>query len=145
MTAVPAIDGWFTVDPPALLGSRCIACGLVVFPPTVAYCRRPSCRGRDFEQVPLATTGTVWSYTDAQYRPPPPYIARHDDDEFAPFAIVAVELADTGMIVLGQAADGCGVDDFRVGATAELVVEPLFRTGTDEHLVWKWRPVGVAP
>jgi len=33
-TQVPAIDGWFTLDPdrPALLGSRCQSCGIVCFP-----------------------------------------------------------------------------------------------------------------
>ena len=76
----------------------------------------------------------MWSYTDAQYQPPPPYVAR--TDPYEPFALAAVELAE-GITVLGQVADGYGVKDLKVGAEVELVVEPL----DDELLVWRWKPV----
>ena len=33
----------------------------------------PTARGARFEEVRLATRGTIWSYTDARYQPPPPY------------------------------------------------------------------------
>ena len=64
----------------------------------------------------------MWSYTDAQYQPPPPYIP--PTDPFEPFALAAVELPE-GMVVLGQVADGYGVADLHVGAEVELVVETL--------------------
>src|SRR3546814_1878606 len=84
-TQVPAIEGWFTTDAePCLLGTRCTTCGTVFFPAATGFCRNPRCRGRDLEPTALSRTGTVWSYTDAQYQPPPPYIP--PGDEHAPFA-----------------------------------------------------------
>ncbi len=138
-TAVPVIDGWFTIDEsPTLLGGRCTDCGTYQFPPTGSWCPNPACVSEDMETVALSTTGTVWSYTDAQYQPPAPYVSRHDPYE--PFAIAAVELEREQIIILGQVADGFGVADLRVGSTVELVVEPLETDGDTVKLVWRWRP-----
>ena len=109
MTATPAIDGWFTTGPdPALLGSRCTTCETVSFPRAAGFCGNPTCGGEEFDQVELSRRGTVWSYTDAQYQPPPPYIP--PTDPFEPFALAAVELPE-GLVVLGQVAHGYGVGD----------------------------------
>jgi hypothetical protein len=86
----------------------------------------------------LSTRGTVWSYTDAQYQPPPPYVAA---DPYVPFALAAVELEKEGIVVLGQLAHGIGVDQLSVGMEVELVTEVLYSDEEAEHLVWKWRPV----
>jgi uncharacterized protein len=135
----PAIEGWFTADAePALLGSRCTLCATVFFPRVDGFCRNPACAGEDFETVPLSRRGTVWSYTDAQYQPPPPYIPRSEGYE--PFAIAAVELPE-GLVVLGQVADGYGVADLRVGAEVELVVEPLYTDESGDRTIWRWKPV----
>lgn len=141
MPASPVIDGWFTTGPePALLGSRCTTCATVSFPPTTrgddepVFCRNPRCDGAAVEAVELSRRGTVWSYTDARYQPPAPYVPAADPHE--PFAIAAVELPE-GLVVLGQVAAGHGVDDLRVGAKVELVIEEL----TPDELVWRWRPV----
>ncbi|MGK2948967.1 MAG: Zn-ribbon domain-containing OB-fold protein [Acidimicrobiales bacterium] len=139
-TAVPAVEGWFTTtDQPALLGTRCTTCGTVFFPRASGFCRSPECRGREFDEVELSRTGTVWSYTDAQYQPPPPFIP--SGDEHVPFAIAAVELAEEAMVILGQVADGFGVDDLTVGATVELVVEPVYEIEGVTHLMYRWKPV----
>ena len=141
-TASPAIEGWFTTEgSPALLGSRCTACGTVFFPREEAFCRNPGCTGEAFDEVPLSRRGRVWSYTDARYQPPPPYVPR--TGAYEPFALAAVELEAEGLVVLGQVADGYGVDDLAVGADVELVVEPLY-TDDDgvERTTWRWRPVG---
>lgn len=147
-TLVPAIDGWFTTDEaPALVGTRCTTCGTVAFPPSVVdFCRNPGCdgAGEALEPTELSRTGRVWSYTDARYQPPPPYIPR--TDPYEPFALAAVELEAEGIVVLGQVADGYTVDDLAIGAPVELVVEPLYRdaeTGTT-YTTWKWKPVDVA-
>jgi uncharacterized OB-fold protein len=133
------VEGWFTTgESPALIGSRCRSCGTVFFPKVEGFCRNPACQGTDFEAIELSRRGTVWSYTDAQYQPPPPYIPR--TDPYEPFAIAAVELAE-GLVVLGQVADGHGVDDLHVGAEVELVVEPLYGDDTGDRTVWRWRPV----
>jgi uncharacterized OB-fold protein len=138
-TAVPAVDGWFTTDAePRLLGTRCTSCRTVFFPKASGFCRNPECRGREFEDIELARTGTVWSYTDAQYQPPPPYIPPGDVHE--PFALAAVELADEQIVILGQVARGYGVDDLTVGATVELVVEPLYEVDGVDHLMYRWKP-----
>ena len=142
-TAVPAVEGWFTTtEEPHLLGTRCTSCGTVFFPGASGFCRNPVCRGREFDDVELSRRGTVWSYTDAQYQPPPPYVVR--DGEFTPFAIAAVELAEEQMVVLGQVADGYGVADIEVGTEVELVVEELFSDDDSSYVVWRWKPVGGA-
>lgn len=142
--STPAIEGWFTTgDQPALLASRCTGCGTVFFPQVAAgtsgFCRNPSCEGTEFEQTPLSRRGRVWSYTDAQYQPPPPYIPA--SDPYRPFALAAVELPE-GVVVLGQVADGFGVTDLRVGDEVELVVETLYTDDSGERTIWKWRPAG---
>ena len=81
----------------------------------------------------------MWSYSDAQYAPPAPYVGAPDGHE--PFAIAAVELVEDGLVVLGQVVPGVGVDDLTVGTDVEVVVEPLFTDEDGEHLVWKWKPV----
>lgn len=137
-SAVPAIDGWFADGPdgPHLLGNRCTSCSTYVFPPRAAYCPSPSCDSQDFEIVPLSSTGTVWSYTDNQYQPPPPYIPTADPYE--PFAVVAVSLEKEGMLVMGQAAAGITIEDLKVGKPVKLVIETLYSDDEHDHLVWKW-------
>lgn len=139
-TAVPAVEGWFTTDAePRLLGTRCRACGTVLFPRATGFCRNPDCRGRELDEVELSRTGTVWSYTDAQYRPPPPYLPA--SEPYEPFALAAVELAAEQLVVLGQVAAGYGVANLSVGSPVELVVEPLYEIDGVPHLIYRWRPV----
>lgn len=141
MSTTPAIEGWFTTGPePALIGSRCTSCDTVFFPRLSAeggYCRNPQCDGNAFEDTELSRRGTVWSYTDAQYQPPAPYIPA--SEEYVPFALAAVQLPE-GLVVLGQVADGFGVDDLTVGTEVELVVETLYADESGERTIWRWRP-----
>lgn len=137
--ATPVIEGWFTTGPePALLGTRCTSCGTVFFPKVEGFCKNPACSGEEFESVELSRRGTVWSYTDAQYQPPPPYIPT--TDPFEPFALAAVELPE-GLVVLGQVAEGYGVGDLKVGTEVELVVETLYADESGDRTVWRWKPV----
>ena len=143
--ATPVVEGWFTTDDhPSLLGGRCTTCGTVSFPPPasdVRLCPDPACPGDAFETVPLSRRGAVWSYTDARYQPPPPYVPRQAaGEDHVPFALAAVELAE-GIVVLGQVADGYGVEHLRVGSEVELVVEPLYTDEAGDRLVWRWKPV----
>jgi len=138
-TRVPAVDGWFTVgDAPALLGSRCTACGSFAFPAETFLCKSPACSCRDLESVELSRRGRVWSFTDTRYAPPPPYVAA---DPYVPFAIAAVELAEEKMVVLGQVANGYGVADLALGTEVELTLGTLYEDEEHEYLVWKWQPV----
>ena len=138
-TGTPAIEGWFTTGAePALLASRCTTCGSVFFPRMEGFCRNPVCDGESFEVTELSRRGTVWSYTDAQYQPPPPYIPA--SDPYEPFALAAVELPE-GIVVLGQLAEGHGVDGVRVGSEVELVVETLYTDDTGDRTIWRWLPL----
>lgn len=137
--ATPAIEGWFTTGPePALLGSRCTTCGTVFFPKAQGFCRNPACSGEEFSELSLSRRGRVWSYTDAQYQPPAPYIPAADP--YVPFALAAVELPE-GLVVLGQVADGYGVNDLTVGSEVEIVVERLYTDDSGDRTIWRWKPV----
>jgi uncharacterized protein len=142
-TRVPAVEGWFTTDAdaPALLGSKCRTCGTYAFPRETLFCRNPACDGADFDEVPLSRRGTVWSYTDARYTPPDPYVAA---DPFVPFCIAAVELAQEKMVVMGQVTADVTVDELSVGAEVELVLDVLYEDDDHQYLVWKWRPLAHA-
>jgi len=144
-TRVPAVEGWFTTGEdgaaPALLGSRCTGCGTYAFPPEAGYCRNPDCASTSFETVELSRRGRVWSYTDARYQPPAPYVAA---DPYVPFCLAAVELAAEKLVVMGQVVGGVTVDDLTVGDEVELVVDTLYSEDGVDHLVWKWRPVEVS-
>lgn len=131
----PALRGWFTLDvaQPHLLGTRCTTCGTYYFPKQSTFCRNPDCAGETFEEVQLSRTGTLWSFTNAAYAPPEPYIVA---EPFQPFGIAAVELEKERMIVLGQLAKGVELSALKAGLAMELVIEPL----DDGKLTWKWRP-----
>jgi uncharacterized OB-fold protein len=137
----PAIEGWFTMDAarPHLLGSCCTVCGTYFFPRQASFCRNPDCASTTFEDVELSRTGRVWSYTNACYEPPEPFVA---PKPFEPFAIAAVELEREKMIVLGQVVAGVGVEELEVGMPMELVLETLYRDGDTDKLIWKWKPAG---
>ncbi len=135
----PAIEGWHTMDAkPHLIGTQCTACGTYFFPKQSQYCRNPECDSTDFREVELSRTGRVWSYTNACYKPPEPFVAA---EPFEPYAIAAVQLEQEQMVVLGQVVVGLGVEDLEVGMPMELVLEPLHETDEDVKVTWKWRPV----
>ena len=140
----PAIEGWFTDDPePALLGTRCNDCGTVFFPRAEGLCRNPGCFGRDLVEHRLSNRGRIWSYTDARYQPPPPYVS--PKDEYEPFCHVAVELEAEAMIVMGQVVDGITTEDLEVGMPVRLVIDTLFvdhdaEDGPVGKTVWKFEP-----
>lgn len=133
-------DGWFTTEPePALVGHRCPVCATVAFPRPPLGCPNPACDSDELVPTPLSRTGTIWSYTDARYQPPPPYVV--PGDEHVPFCIVAVELAAEKIIVLGQVVAGVTVDELSLGQQVELVVDTLFVDDEAEHQIYKWKVV----
>ena len=140
-TDVPAVEGLFTMDPrePRLLGTRCRGCGTYFFPAEKTFCRNPACDQTDFEEVPLSRTGKVWSYTSANYKPPVPFEAK---EPFEPLAIAAVELEKEGLTILGQVADGVGVDALATGMPMELVLRELYQDGEHVYFTWNWKPAG---
>jgi len=140
---VPAIEGWFTTgDEPTLIGNKCTTCGTVFFPKASSFCRNPDCDGAEFADAELSRRGRIWSFTDAQYQPPPPYITR--SEPYEPFALAAVELEAEQMVILGQVADGYGVNDVEVGQQVELVIETLYSDDEHDYQIYRWKPVPVA-
>lgn len=136
---LPAIEGWFTMDTdqPHLIGSRCSDCGTYYFPKQFTYCKNPGCDSSEFEEVPLSRSGKVWSYTNACYQPPEPYVS---PDPFKPYAIAAVELEKEQMIVLGQVIEGINVEQLKVGDPVELVLETLHESDEGDKVTWRWKP-----
>jgi len=140
-THVPAVEGLFTMDlrEPRLLGTRCRGCGTYFFPGEKTFCRNPACDHTDFEEVALSRTGKVWSYTNASYKPPAPFVAK---EPFEPFAIAAVELEKEGITILGQVADGIGVDALATGMPMKLVLRELYQDDEQVYFTWNWKPIG---
>ena len=136
---VPAIEGWFVADGEQahLVGSKCKSCGSYFFPKETFYCKNPACQGKDFDELPLSRTGTLWSFTDNRYPPPAPYVAA---DPFVPYIVAAVELDDEKMVVLGQVCTDIALTDLKAGMRMELMLETLYEDDENEYLVWKWRP-----
>jgi uncharacterized OB-fold protein len=136
---VPAVEGWFIADgEAALLGSQCKSCGSYFFPRESFFCRNPSCKGSEFDEVALSRRGRLWSYTDNRYPPPRPYVAA---EPFVPYIVAAVELDREKMVVLGQVVPGTEIESLKVGMEMELVLDQLYEDDENEYLVWKWKPV----
>ena len=87
--------------------------------------------------TPLSRRGTVWSYTENRYAPPPPFKAT---DPFEPYAIAAVELEAEGLTVLGQVAKGVLAADLRVGMEMEVDLGVLYSDDEHDYLVYMWAP-----
>lgn len=131
---VPAIEGWFSDT--ALLGTRCNDCGTSFFPPERGFCRNPACGSADLSETELSRRGKIWSFSVNHYDAPAPFMGK------APYTVVAVELANEQMVVLGQLADGIDPSALKIGDEAEVIIERLFVDDEgNEHVVWKWRPV----
>lgn len=114
-----------------------MGCGTYVFPPREGSCPNPGCDSEDLTPTPLSRTGTVWSYTENRYAPPPPYRA---SEPFEPYALVAVALEREGLIVLGQAPKGVLAADLQVGMTMQLETDVLFHEDGVDHMVYVWAP-----
>jgi uncharacterized OB-fold protein len=87
--------------------------------------------------VALSRRGTLWSYTENHYAPPPPYPAA---DPFTPFAVAAVHLDAEGIIVLGKVIGGTGAANLKVGMAMELTTMPLYVDDDGiERTVYAWK------
>ena len=132
-TQVPAVDGWFTMgDEPALLASRGVETGSYFFPKNLAFSRNPAAPTEALDEVALSRQGRVWSWTTNHYQPP---------DPFVPYTVVAVELVEEQMIVLGPLAPGADPAALTVGTAVELTLGPLYADDEHEYMVWQWTPV----
>jgi len=137
---VAAIEGWYTMNAKQahLLGTQCVKCKTYYFPKLYHFCRNPACCSEEFCEVELSRTGKLWSYTNACYQPPEPYVA---SDPFEPFGIAAVELDEEKMIIMGQLVRGTDINRIKVGDPVELVLETLYQEDNVDKIIWKWKPI----
>ena len=139
-TRVPAVEGWFTMDDePRLLASRGKETGSYFFPKNLAFSRNPAAPTEELEEVTLSRRGRVWSWTTNHYRPPEPYVS---PDPFVPYTVVAVELPEEQMVVLGPLDPESDPAQLAVGVEVELTLGTLFEDDEHEHVVWQWKVVG---
>ena len=135
----PVVEGYFVERPDgtaALVGGRCERCGSYFFPKRFSFCRNPECGEPGLIDVDLSTRGTLWSFTDNRFAPPPPYPA---SEPFEPYGVAAVTLEAEQMVVLGQLARGTDVSTLQAGQAMELCVEDLYEADGTTYTVSKWR------
>ena len=133
-------EGLFRIDGDraVLFGSRRRSTGAVKFPP-----ERPELfdDDTDIEQIELATEGTLYTYTTQEFPPPLPYKGPRSSDEFRPYIVGFVELAD-GLLVESLIVD---VDDIATLRIGDTLVSTIFEfTTADGHtlLTYAFKPTG---
>ena len=129
MAQVPFKEGLFEeVDgEPALIGSRCRACGQVFFP-SKSFCL--NCMSEDLESVYLNRNGSLYTFTTV-YLPsehfPPPY------------TVGWIELPE-GIRVFSQIR-GWQEQPLKIGLGMRLFIEALWQDGDNEMTGYVFRPV----
>jgi uncharacterized OB-fold protein len=121
-TTVAVADGIFILRDgrPVLLGSRCTNCDNHMFPRQNGC---PRCMSSEQDDVELATTGTLWSWTVQAFPPKaPPYLGPVGDD-FVPFGVGYVELP--GEVRVEARLTEADPDRLEIGMPMELVVDTL--------------------
>lgn len=119
-------DGLFTwplPEPPtkpALIGARCSLCGAVTFPQAPGC---PRCGETQMEAFDLPTQGTLYTWTTQEFLPKLPYAGLETLENFTPWAVGYVQLADL-IRVEGRLYDVDPTDlDFEM--PFEVVVRPF--------------------
>jgi uncharacterized OB-fold protein len=129
MTRVPFKEGLFEEGDggPRLIGSRCRACGQVLFP-AKPVCL--NCNSADIETIHLGRDGSLYAYTTV-YLPsehfPPPY------------AVGWIELPE-GMRVFSQVR-GWQETPLKIGMPMRMSIETLWQDGDNEVTGYVFRPV----
>jgi uncharacterized OB-fold protein len=137
---IPIEAGFFTVpdDPdeaPRLLGSRCAACGEVLFPRRVVCAR---CFAEGLEDVELGPRGTLHTWTWVHG----PFFGSRRSDAGG-YGVGQVDLPEGPRV---QAVLSGARGDFRIGQPMELELETLRRTDEGaEVVIFRFRPLPEAP
>ncbi|HWI10652.1 MAG TPA: OB-fold domain-containing protein [Burkholderiaceae bacterium] len=122
---------------PALLGSRCCACGEVYFP-AAHGCTR--CCGTRLEAFDLGHRGRLWSWTVQDFCPKPPYDGAENEADFRSYGVGYVEMA-CGIKVESRLtlADPARL---HIGMAMELTLDP-YRHHTDGTAIhtYAFRPL----
>ena len=127
---VPIAEGLFagSLETPRLLGSRCEACGETTFP---AQKGCPSCTSQKCEEIALSPRGTLWTWTIQNFPPPHPYLG--DPENFVPFGVGYVELAE-GVRVESRLTES-DAQRLSIGMEMELTLEPFGQDDEGREIV----------
>ena len=131
-TTVPVADGIFTIrdGEPRLIGSRCTNCGNHMFPRQNGC---PKCMSDQQEDVELATTGTLWTWTVQAFPPKaPPYLGPVGDD-FEPYGVGYVELP--GEVRVESRLTESDPEQLEIGMAMRLVLHTLCRDDDGNDVV----------
>jgi len=102
-----------------LVGGECTACDLVSFP-RADGCSR--CGSQDVVERELARRGTVWTWTTQGFLPKRPYTGQETTEDFTPWTIAYVELADGVRVESRVLVDQ--PESLHMGQEVELVSAP---------------------
>jgi hypothetical protein len=114
-----------------LMGSRCLNCGSIFFPPTKVC---PKCRREGkLEDLEFSGKGKVHSFTVIRFAP-------EGFTEYAPYAIGLIKLNE-GPSVISQIVD-CDFEDIHIDMPVEACFRKLMAQGKDGIICYgfKFRP-----
>ncbi|MFH1218940.1 MAG: Zn-ribbon domain-containing OB-fold protein [Candidatus Eisenbacteria bacterium] len=112
-----------------LEASKCKGCGKVWFPPRLIC---PKCRKQAFEQVKLADTGKLKTYTVIR-------VAPKDFTDEAPYAVGIVDL-DGGVPILCQIVD-CTPEELKIGLPVRIEFRKIKEEGEAGILCYGYKAV----
>jgi uncharacterized OB-fold protein len=128
VSARPVHEGLFVADPPALLGTRCEACGRHTFPRATTC---PYCGAGAVTDVTLSGSGVLWGWTTVT-APPPGYLGE------VPFGFGIVELPEGVRVIARLAVPD---DRYRQGLPMTMRVVPLHVTDDGVQVeTWEFAP-----
>jgi uncharacterized OB-fold protein len=130
-------EGLFRVDGDraVLLGSRRRSTGAVKFP-----AERPELFDDtdDIEPLELSTEGTLFTFTTQEFAPPLPYKGKRAPDEFRPYVVGYVELAE-GLLVESLIV-GASASDLCIGQPLVSTTTTLETPDDQSFLTFAFRP-----
>ena len=130
---VPCVEGLFSDNDGAVIhGSECVSCNTPYFPKSAA-CHNPACDESNMEDRDFGGKGVLWSYSVADFPPPPPH---KFDEPFSPYAMGVVDM-ECGLRLIGQMVDAA--EDVNVGAEVELVIDTLYHEDDQAFTSWKFK------
>ena len=125
-------ENLFTDETPSrLIGGRDRETGRIVF---------PCPKGNQYEAVPLASEGTLWSYTVQRFRPKtPPYAG---PEAFEPWIVAYVELP--GEVIVEARLVDVAFEDVRIGMPVSFKPAPLDPAAPEGVMIPAYVPAGDA-
>lgn len=133
---VPCVAGLFTEEngKAVLHGSKCKTCNSAYFPKKT-ICHNPECAQSAIEDFDFGGKGKLWSFSVADFPPPPPHIF---DEPFTPYAMGVVDL-ECGIRLIGQMVDK--PENVKVDSDVELVIDTLYHRDGKAYTSWKYKQI----